>query len=606
MLASWYASLLNRIVRLRGLIAAPLSGDRERDRVAHVTNKLCVWPAGVAMFFFVIGLVFPSTGIRSDGVMLGVGAVFAVPFWLLRRGHTYVAAVLVLTLWWLGIGALACTSSGATAPAVIVYLVLIVASGLMGRTLFLWVTTLVCLFSLVALYALNQSGIVEPGHGVPNPFGRTLFLGALSLWLADLIRTTMAQLEAARRLSEQSEDRLVHANASLESRILERTRELSESKDAALAASRAKGEFLANMSHELRTPVSGMVGLADLLNDTTLSPEQRLLVTTLRQSGETLLAIVGDVLDFSKIEAGQLVLEEVEMDVEATVRGVVALLAASAHAKRLSLMLQIDPGVAPRVRGDSARLQQVLINLIGNAIKFTQKGGVTVRITWSGNNDDSPPRLGVFVEDTGIGVSTEALARVFLPFEQADSSTTRRFGGTGLGLAISRRLVKLMGGELQMESEEGKCTKLSFSIPLVACPPRLSVAASPVKPTRSLHVLVVEDSEVNAMVLTKMLKSLGHTTEHVLDGAQALERVRTHSFDVILMDMQMPVMGGEETTRRIRALPMPIAKVPIIGVSADTMVESQAQYLASGLTAYMVKPCRRNELAALLELAAEC
>ena len=137
--------------------------------MAHVTNKLCVWPAGVAMFFFVIGLVFPSTGIRSDGVILGVGAVFAVPFWLLRRGHTYVAAVLVLTLWWLGIGALACTSSGATAPAVIVYLVLIVASGLMGRTLFLWVTTLVCLLSLVALFALNQSGLVEPGRGIPNP-----------------------------------------------------------------------------------------------------------------------------------------------------------------------------------------------------------------------------------------------------------------------------------------------------------------------------------------------------------------------------------------------------------------------------------------------------
>ncbi|WP_207482082.1 ATP-binding protein [Arenibaculum pallidiluteum] len=369
-------------------------------------------------------------------------------------------------------------------------------------------------------------------------------------------------------------------------------------------AVRAREQFLATMSHEIRTPMTGVLGLADLLVGTTLTPEQRRIVDTLRGSASNLLAVLNDVLDFSKIEAGQLALEEVDTDLYSTVRDVRALYTSQASRKGLRLELEIAEGTPCWVRIDPTRLRQVLFNLIGNAIKFTSRGGVTVSVSGRTEAQDVV-LLDFVVADTGIGMTEEQIGRLFQPFVQGDSSTTRRFGGTGLGLSISKSLVEALGGTITASSRPGEGSTFRFTVRCRTGTPALpqeSETTGPAAGTQA-RILLAEDNPVNRMLITTMLERTGHVVDSVEDGRQAVDAVAARPYDLLLLDMQMPVMDGLEAAAEIRRLPGAAGRIPIVGLSADAVAETVRRARDAGFDDYVTKPVDWPKLHAAIHAA---
>jgi signal transduction histidine kinase len=379
--------------------------------------------------------------------------------------------------------------------------------------------------------------------------------------------------------------------------------ELREARERAETASRAKADFLATISHEIRTPLNGVLGMLRIVRDTPLTPEQRDYLKTASDSAETLLLLLNDVLDFSKIEAGRLELQSAPFAAGLTARAVADLMHARARDKGLQFELQLGENIPSAVVGDSNRLRQILVNLIGNAIKFTERGRVELSVTCA-ERTDTGAVLHFTVTDTGIGIDSAALERLFKPFTQAENSMTRRYGGTGLGLAISVRLAQAMGGLLQVKSTLNQGTTfrliLPCKLPEAVTPAQLDDASRFVVPNLRGRVLVVEDDVVNRQVIELFLTKIRLTPKFAHDGESAIRLAAAETFDVILMDCQLPGIDGMETTRRIRRKLEGGRPLKIIALTANTGRNIRDACLAAGMDDFLSKPVRLEFLVDVL------
>lgn len=434
--------------------------------------------------------------------------------------------------------------------------------------------------------------IVLQGVFQPNPtlrlsnIGSAMGVSLMGLMLGSSFSILRQRDFVHRRTIQQQHEELEAAFA--------RMRELAE---RAEAASRAKSTFLATMSHEIRTPLNGVLGVAELLSASQLTNEQQVLVGTISKAGQGLLLVINDVLDFSKIEAGQLQLESAPLDLREVIETVRQLFVAGAMEKGITLELRW-PESAPRwYSGDAGRLKQVLCNLVANAVKFTKKGGVRIEVEVAlvaGKGE-----LSFRVVDTGIGLTFDQSARLFLPFSQGDASTTRRFGGTGLGLAISRRLVEAMGGTIGAESEPGSGSTfwVRLSLPVAEAVPLISPTTPDTSVRFSGRILVAEDNPVNMLVIRQMLSKLGVEVLEARDGQEALALLEITSVNVVLTDLHMPELDGFALAQALRSRGL---TMPIVAVTADVLPEDQARCFTAGMNATISKPFGIADLARVL------
>ncbi len=439
---------------------------------------------------------------------------------------------------------------------------------------------------------IRSGGILDQPHVYERrrPNGTVLEIRSTPLPGGGVVRTYTDVTER-----KAAEERVTAAHAQAEA-----------ARAAAERANQAKTEFLTNISHEIRTPMNGIIGMNELLLQSELTDTQRDCALTVRDSATALLRVIDDVLDIAKLEAGKVDLDPIDFDLGETIAATVALLAPRAKEKGLTLTTRVEQAARQRFHADAIRLRQVLLNLLGNAIKFTERGSVIVRARLLPDDlPDGARRVEIEVTDTGIGMTEASQARLFQKFTQADSSISRRFGGTGLGLAISRELLGLMGGSIVVTSTPGQGSRFTVTLPL--WPARTALVGGPrpepagTTPGVSLRVLVADDNRVNQRLVSALLQAAGHTAEVVTNGREAVEAVLRNCFDVVLMDVQMPIMDGVKATRRIRALPPPANAVPIIALTADAVAGAEERYRNAGMDAYLSKPLSPDTLAATLE-----
>ncbi len=515
-----------------------------------------LWHSGLAAAAAVLGVVGTLFSVRRGASVERVGALFLCALSVLASVLAMLAGTHgVISLFWI-----------ALAPT----LALSIAGPRAARVVFVFTTALITA-SLWVMYR----GLVEPRIDVSHEPGAHIvsMLGAMA--------TYYALSRAYERESEASIAELERNNVAL-----------TEARVAAEAANRAKGAFLAAMSHEIRTPMNGVLGMTSVMLASELPPSVREGLVTIKQSGDTLMALLNDLLDLSRIESGRLEIEQCPVDVAAEVHTVMTLLAPFALERNNRLAVRIDDGVARYVVGDPLRVRQVLLNLVSNGLKFTRDGAVTVRVSPDGE------RLRFDVEDTGIGIPAEVLPALFTPFKQADASTTRRFGGSGLGLAIVRQLVDAMGGHISVASAQGAGSTFTVYLPARPCEAPVALALESVPPAlRPLQVLVAEDNAINQKVATLLLQRLGHEVTVADNGRRALDALSVGRFDLVLMDCHMPEMDGFDATRAMR---LRGDRTPVVALTAASLPEERQRCFASGMADVLLKPINRSDLTRVL------
>lgn len=445
----------------------------------------------------------------------------------------------------------------------IIHLVLIddPSSNTLGALLF-------CMLGLVFTHVKNLNAMIKS-----------------SLDTAHHNQALIQELENSKTALEDKIKELDQTNIALEETI-ERSNVMAVE---AASASVAKSAFLANMSHEIRTPMNGILGMAQLLKDSDPTPEQKEYITTISSSSQVLLALINDILDLSKIEAGKVDLESIDFNLDHVCSDVKNLLRAKLSQKQIKLDIFLEDNFPRILKGDPTRLRQILLNLSGNAVKFTETGGIKISVTTEKKTNDTVD-LSFKIKDTGIGISTAKLNNLFKPFSQTDISTTRKYGGTGLGLNISKQLVEMMGGRIGVDSKKGKGSTFWFTISFeygnidyVKKIPEESVTGQ----ERPFHILVAEDNLVNQKVLEKMLTQMGHTVSIVPNGIKAVKAVGEKDFDLVLMDGSMPEMDGFEAAKTIRSSG---STIPIIAVTAHAMQGDRQDFIDAGMDDYVAKP----------------
>jgi signal transduction histidine kinase/CheY-like chemotaxis protein len=435
-----------------------------------------------------------------------------------------------------------------------------------------------------------EQGLVAVGKGQLRPI-RYRKSGDEVEFLARSFNEMIGMLSKQRSELEQHQELL-------EQRIRQRTEALEEAMQHALAASRAKSEFLANMSHELRTPMNGFLGMIELVLDSPLTAEQREQLETAQRSALSLLQLLNDILDLSKIESGRMVLEQIPFNLRLLVRDCVKAHGAKAMQKGVRLVMDLPPDLPGQFVGDPLRVRQILHNLLSNAVKFTNAGQITVVVKAYAPEQSGVLDLEIIVTDTGMGIPEEKLPLIFEKFTQADGSITRRFGGTGLGLAITRKLAEMHGGNVIATSRVGEGSQFQVKLKLHAAEKPSTAESSAQTGTvgeRSGRILIVEDNLVNQKVLQGLLKKRGYTCGIASHGAQALQVLAGGAYDLVLMDVQMPVMDGLETTRQIRQSES-WRQLPVIAMTAHAMSGDRERCLAAGMDAYLTKPINSREL----------